>query len=76
MANTQGKFDDYYKQLEGYTIDKFLGVTDDDDDWGTDGFPQFRLTKAGHETFIIEVSRDPEGNGGGFLFIGGDSDDC
>lgn len=60
---------DYYKQLEGYTIDKFLGVADDDG--GTDGFPQFRLTKAEHETIIVEVSRDPEGNGGGFLFIGG-----
>lgn len=62
---------DYYKQLEGYTIDKFLGVADDDE--GTDGFPQFRLTKAEHETIIVEVSRDPEGNGGGFLFIGGDN---
>jgi hypothetical protein len=74
MANTQGNFDDYYKQLEGYTIDKFLGVTDEDEDYPTDGFPQFRLTKAGYATIIIEVSRDPEGNGGGFLFIG-ESDD-
>lgn len=75
MANRQGNFDDYYKQLEGYTIDKFLGVTDEDEEYQTDGFPQFRLTKAGYETIIIEVSRDPEGNGGGFLFIG-ESDDC
>tara|TARA_R110001632_G_scaffold9809_2_gene37225 strand:- start:824 stop:1048 length:225 start_codon:yes stop_codon:yes gene_type:complete len=74
MANTQGNFDDYYKQLEGYTIDKFLGVTDEDEDYPTDGFPQFRLTKAGYATIIIEVSRDPEGNGGGFLFIGDDDD--
>jgi|TARA_R100001510_G_C7555156_1_gene137364 hypothetical protein len=72
MANFLKQFDDYYKQLEGYTFDKFLGVTDED--FETDGFPQFRLTKAGHETIIIEVSRDPEGNGGGFLFIGGNDE--
>jgi len=72
MPNRNGNFDDYYKQLEGFTIEKFLGVTDDDDDWGTDGFPQFRLVKEGYQSIIVEVSRDPEGNGGGFLFIAED----
>ena len=58
---------DYYKQLEGFKITKFLGVTDEDD---IDGFPQFVLTKKGYQDIKIEVSRDEEGNGGGFLFIG------
>ena len=37
---------------------------------GDDGFPRFILTKKGYEDTQIEVSRDPEGNEGGFLFIG------
>ena len=72
MPNRNGNFDDYYKQLEGFTIEKFLGVTEDDDDFTTDGFPQFRLVKEGYQSIIVEVSRDPEGNGGGFLFIAED----
>jgi len=59
--------DNYYKQLEGFKITKFLGVTTEDD---IDGFPQFVLTKKGFKDVMIEVSRDAEGNGGGFLFIG------
>ena len=58
---------EYYKQLEGFKITKFLGVTTED---YNDGFPQFVLTKKGFTDVMIEVSRDPEGNGGGFLFIG------
>ena len=72
MPNRNGNFDDYYKQLEGFTIEKFLGVTEDDEDFATDGFPQFRLVKEGYQSIIVEVSRDPEGNGGGFLFIAED----
>jgi len=75
MSN--GNFDDYYKQLEGYTIKQYSGTTEDA--YG-DGFPQFVLTKQGHPTLYIEVSRDPEGNGGGFLFItdddGGEEELC
>ena len=59
---------DYYKQLEGYRISKFLGISKEED---IDGFPQFLLTKKGYEDILIEVSKDEEGNGGGFLFIGG-----
>jgi len=59
--------DNYYKQLEGFKITKFLGVTTEDD---IDGFPQFVLAKKGFKDVMIEVSRDAEGNGGGFLFIG------
>jgi hypothetical protein len=62
-----GNFDEYYQQLEGYTITEFLGV--DEDPSGGDGFPQFKLEKEGWPMLLIEVSRDPEGNSGGFLFI-------
>jgi len=58
-----GDFTDYYKQLEGMKIHKYMGM-------GTDGFPRFILKKRGYEDAQIEVSRDPEGNEGGFLFIG------
>ena len=58
-----GNFDDYYKQLEGMKIHKYMGM-------GDDGFPRFILKKRGYEDTQIEVSRDPEGNEGGFLFIG------
>ena len=51
----------YYKQLEGFTVKEFLGMSED-------GFPQFILTNK-HEDIMIEVSRDEEGNSGGFLFI-------
>jgi hypothetical protein len=57
-----GNFDDYYKQLEGFKIHKYLGTDEED-------FAQFHLKKSGHKDIMIEVSRDPEGNGGGFLFI-------
>jgi hypothetical protein len=40
-----------------------------EDEYGGDPFPQFLLRKEGHEDIMIEVSRDPEGNEGGFLFI-------
>ena len=63
-------YQNYYGQLEGYTIKKFEGMADDQD-YGDDGFATFILEKSGHETLKIEVSRDPEGNGSGFLFIGG-----
>lgn len=58
---------EYYKQLEGFKITKFLGISKEDD---IDGFPRFYLTKKGYKDIQIEVSRDAEGNGGGFLFIG------
>ncbi len=63
-----GNFDDYYKQLEGYKIAKYMGV--EPNPFGGEGFPRFLLTKKGWDDIMIEVSQDPEGNGGGFLFIG------
>ena len=41
----------------------------DNNDTGGDGFAQFHLKKPNYKDIMIEVSRDPEGNGGGFLFI-------
>ena len=49
----------YLAPLVGGKITK-VGVT-------ADGFPQITV-KVGKETFVLEVSRDSEGNGPGFLF--------
>lgn len=57
----------YYSQLNGATIIKFLGMKKDEDDWG-DGFPEFQVRLKSGEVVNVEVSKDPEGNGGGFLF--------
>ena len=57
--------EDYYKQLEGFTIKKYLGTTTEKD---IEGFPQF-LVSNGKEDILLEISTDPEGNGGGFIFI-------
>ena len=61
-------FQEYYGQLEGYTISKFDGMKDTDG-VGEDGFASFILHKAGHQTLRVEVSKDEEGNGGGFMFV-------
>ena len=66
MSGNKG-FDDHYKQLEGFKIKQYVGMVDDD---GYNAFPKFVLTKRGYKDIAIEVSCDPEGNGGGFLFIG------
>jgi hypothetical protein len=58
-------WDKYYGALEGATIVKFLGMGDAD--YG-DGFPKFLVKFADGETGEIEISQDPEGNGGGFVF--------
>jgi hypothetical protein len=71
MSN--GNFDSYYKQLKGFKIVEYLGTTEDESGYG-DPFPRFLLRKKGMEDVMIEVSRDPEGNGGGFLFISGAED--
>ena len=53
---------EYYKQLEGFSINKYLGE-------GEDGFPKFLLKAPNYPSVTIEVSADEEGNSGGFLFI-------
>ena len=60
--NREKRVNDYYKQLEGWTVKKFLGEDED-------GFPQFVFKRPNEKDLLIEVSQDPEGNSGGFLFI-------
>jgi hypothetical protein len=55
----------YYGSLEGATILKFLGMSEAD--YG-DGFPKFLVQLKNGEKIEIEISQDPEGNGGGFIF--------
>lgn len=56
----------YYKDLEGATILKFVGMNIDED-FG-DGFPTYQVKFASGEVGEISISQDPEGNGGGFIF--------
>jgi hypothetical protein len=60
----------YYQAFEGATIVKFVGIVDDDPT-AHGGFPTFEIKYADGSIGKMEVSKDPEGNGGGFLF-GGD----
>ena len=50
----------YYKQLEGAKIVRFYGMAE--------GFPTFEVELPNCQIIKIEISRDPEGNGGGFIF--------
>lgn len=52
----------YYSQLIGGTVTNF--VLDEDD------YPTFTLMMPNNQEFTLELSRDPEGNGPGFGFIG------
>ena len=63
--SSNGSFDMYYKQLEGFTISKYIGITKEN---AIEGFPQFLTSRVACH-FMVEVSRDPEGNGVGFLFL-------
>jgi hypothetical protein len=56
----------YYSALNGATIVGFVGTTEDE--FGGRGFPQFMVKLANGEKVVIEISQDPEGNGGGFMF--------
>ncbi len=56
----------YYGQLKGFAISNVEFVYCDSTD---SYFPTFVMKKKGYETIKVEVSRDEEGNGGGFLFI-------
>lgn len=63
--------DAYFRQLVGFTITGFRMVADDDEyGSGDDAFPTFTAQAPTGETLDIQLSRDPEGNGGGFAFIG------
>jgi hypothetical protein len=56
----------YYAQLIGSRITGFR--TEQDDDCG-DPWPIFTVETETGEELNVAVSRDPEGNGGGFAFI-------
>ena len=59
---------EYYEQLIGFKVIDFMFERDE---YGDDeGWPVFNLhnPKTG-ETVSLVLSRDPEGNGGGFGFI-------
>ena len=58
-------FTKYYTQLVGAKITGFELVQDEYDE--NTLWPTFTATK-GKDTFTLEVSKDPEGNGEGFLF--------
>ena len=55
----------YYSALNGAKIIRFIGTVSEE--FGT-GFPQFLVKLSTGEIIEMEVSKDPEGNGGGFLF--------
>lgn len=57
----------YYKQLEGATIVYYRGMVDGEAN-PYEGFPQFAVRLANGQEIDIEISKDPEGNGGGFIF--------
>jgi hypothetical protein len=58
-------FQRHYGSLEGWTITKFIGMSEDS--FGGKAFPQFLINK-GEQASIMEISQDEEGNGGGFIF--------
>ena len=55
----------YYSALNGAKIIRFIGTVSEE--FGT-GFPQFLVKLSTGEIIEMEVSKDPEGNGGVFLF--------
>jgi len=56
----------YYRQLVGF---KITGFRMEADEFGADPFPTFTVQASDGETLDVTLSRDPEGNGGGFAFI-------
>ena len=56
----------YYEQLVGATITRFDLV---EDEYALDPFPVYLMKLQDGTKVQVDVSRDEEGNGGGFLFI-------
>lgn len=56
----------YYSGLEGATILRFVEMRSDE--FGGNNFPVFLVKFADNSIGEIEISRDEEGNGGGFVF--------
>lgn len=57
----------YYGALVGLTVRK-VEIVDEGDSGHTELWPTITLVADDGEEFVVEVSRDPEGNGAGFLF--------
>lgn len=56
----------YYAQLVGAEITAFRLIPDE---FGEDLWPTFTVKMPGGDVMEMQLSRDPEGNGGGFAFI-------
>jgi hypothetical protein len=56
----------YYGSFVGATIVSFDGMNTEDE--LGDGFPTFTVKFKNGSVGQIEISQDPEGNGGGFIF--------
>jgi len=69
LAREKAFWQEYYGAFEGATIVKFLGVIEDDPT-ANSGFPTFEIKYRDGSMGTMQVSQDPEGNGGGFLFGG------
>ncbi len=67
MSEREKFWHDYYGQLDGAKIVRFLGMMTDEFGFG-EGFPAFEVVTSAGEHLAIEISQDPEGNGGGFIF--------
>jgi hypothetical protein len=62
-------YEKYYAQLIGAKILKVAVLKDeDDDDNFSRGWPTLWVEAADGKRFQLEVSRDEEGNGPGFIF--------
>jgi hypothetical protein len=67
MMTSNEFFTKYYGDLVGANILSFDGMQNEDCDFG-DGFPSFTIKFKDGEIGQIQISQDPEGNGGGFIF--------
>ena len=61
-------FGKYYGDLVGAKVLSFDGMQDEGEIGYGDGFPTFTVLFKNGEKGKIQISRDPEGNGGGFIF--------
>lgn len=57
---------EYLKPLVGGTITS-VGVNEEDDNGFAEAWPKITVKK-GAQTYELEISRDEEGNGPGFVF--------
>lgn len=60
---------DVVRPLDGCLI---IGIDAEPDDFEGDYWPVFIVVNQHQETYRVLVSRDPEGNGPGTLFLEGD----